>query len=204
MRKTNKQKWEQLQGVVSLLKDSYLKSVYPNQEYPTHFYKATKYDIDQLSIDRISVGCKGEPNCFNGVTKKDLEQLNQFITNFDNIEKKIYFHYKYSIGESSLKYGSAETVDTINDSKVLSFNKEDLIEIQAELNRKYAPKEGYKPCAYCRVQTPEDELVPYTIIFQNSKSDPFSRSGYRKFVDEKTNMYCTSQCGVHDQWAHEG
>jgi hypothetical protein len=46
--------------------------------------------------------------------------------------------------------------------------------------------------------------VKYEIIFQNSKPDFFSKSGYKRFVDRKTNIYCSKQCGVHDQMGHEG
>ena len=63
---------------------------------------------------------------------------------------------------------------------------------------------GHIRCTYCQKIVPESESVKYEIIFQNSKPDFFSKSGYKRFVDRKTNIYCSNQCGVHDQMAHEG
>jgi hypothetical protein len=202
MRKTNKQKWDNLQSTLSILKSSYLNTVYPNESYPTCFYKATINSVEEIPVVGVTVECKNEYKCFGKITNKDLEKLEWFISNFDNIEKIIYFHYKHKLPTYSIT--GAETLNSIEKDKRLSFNKEELIDIQSELNEKFAPREGYTPCSYCRKQVPTSELVSYTIIFQNSKPDMFSRSGYRKFVDKKTNKYCSRQCGLHDQMAHEG
>ena len=59
-------------------------------------------------------------------------------------------------------------------------------------------------CAYCSKIIPEKEAVNYKIIFQNSRQDPFSITGWKKFVDRKTNKYCSTECGIHDQMAHDG
>jgi len=32
----------------------------------------------------------------------------------------------------------------------------------------------------------------------------FVKNKEKKFVDKKTNKYCSGRCGVHDQMAHEG
>jgi len=65
-------------------------------------------------------------------------------------------------------------------------------------------KNGHIRCTYCQKIVPESESVKYEIIFQNSRPDYNSKSGYKKFVDRKTNIYCSTKCGIHDQMAHEG
>lgn len=63
---------------------------------------------------------------------------------------------------------------------------------------------GPAKCARCGKERPRNELKTGTIIFQNARPDP--RTGrYKKFVDEKTNLYCADgPCHAHDQMAHEG
>lgn len=62
-------------------------------------------------------------------------------------------------------------------------------------------KHGHIRCTYCNKVVPGPG-VKCKIIFQNSRQDFHGK--WKKFVDEKTNIYCSNKCGGYDQMAHEG
>lgn len=202
MRKTNKDKWNELQVLLDQKKDNYFNDFFTKNPEPKFIYKATVSEIKAIPITRFKLRCDNEPRVWDKVTREDLKKLREFIDDFENLNKEIGCCYTEDHG--TYKCSGAEGYYKVIEDKRMSFNESDLMEIQKQLHEKYAPRDGYKPCAYCGKQVPEDDLVSHQIIFQNSRPDPCSRSGYRKFVDKKTNLYCSGECAGYDQMAHEG
>jgi hypothetical protein len=106
-------------------------------------------------------------------------------------------------------YKSSSAVGYLEMKRKYFISKEDAAKKSLELTEIKRKEEellnnGHIRCAYCGKVVPAKESVNYVLIFQNSRPDPFSRTGWKKFVDRKTNKYCSEECGVHDQMAHEG
>ena len=107
------------------------------------------------------------------------------------------------------KYKSSSSVKYVEMFEKFSTTKKEAdgraLVFQIKVDREAALLEnGHVRCTYCRKIVPENESVKCKIIFQNSRSDFNSRSGFKKFVDEKINVYCSNQCGGYDQMGHEG
>lgn len=202
MRLSNQQKWDNAKLQLDQLKKDALDKHFNGKQKPNIVYKATPIDIQEIEISSIYLYCRNEPSVYGKVTKKDVENLLDWINNFDKCKYSIHFGYSsnHTYGVSSGAY----SYETIEKDKNLSLNRDELIEIQKELNILYAPKDGYQPCSYCRKQTPIESMVKYKIIFQSSRPCMSSKTGYKKIIDEKINLYCSKECGVHDQMAHEG
>ena len=196
MRETNLSKWNQLEAFLQLKKDAILQDYFKDKEKPTTIYKASTYEINELKIIGIFVRGKKEYYHTDKPTKIDIEYYRDYVQKFNEDEKQIFFRYQeiYSNGGSAT---GAYKIQDIEKDKCLSFNRDELVEFQKELLEKYGAKEGYQACAYCGKQVPIESLVPYKIIFQDSKPDPYSKTGWKKFVNQKTNMYCSNSSNFH-------
>lgn len=131
----------------------------------------------------------------------EIKKLSESDLKFDI--KKIFISW-----ESYSKYKtSAATKYVEMDKHYLS--KEEAEQVSSVIKIKIGRnnillKNGHISCTYCQKIVPKSESVKCEIIFQNSRPDYSSRSGYKKFVDRKTNIYCSNKCGGYDQMAHEG
>ena len=80
------------------------------------------------------------------------------------------------------------------ENRTASFSMEEMQpqidRLQEEYEAMYAPREGYSPCAYCRKQTPNDKLV---------KRDIYIYGGV-----PVTKYFCSAECAINEQMAHEG
>lgn len=202
MRKTNVDKWNEVSAMLETKKQHYLDDYFLHNERPTCFYLATMKEIETIPVNDIYVWIAGEPFYHTKPTKKEIQKLQTFVDEFDEREKNILISYKKVTG--TFVISSSKSISSIEDDNRTSFDYDELIPIQKELDEKFSPREGYTACSYCKIQTPTEKMVDYTIIFQNSKPHPFNRTGWKKFVDRKTLKYCSEQCGIHDQMAHEG
>lgn len=202
MRKTNLDKWNDLLEVLNSKKEKVLSQNLPERERPSILYRAKWQEIGEIPIESFGVRVYGEFGFYGKPTREDLKRMEGLIENFETLEKTLYVYYKEDHG--TYKVSGGYKMEDIKRDPKLSFAKEDLEEIHKELHEKYAPRPGYKACSYCSKQVPEAEMVMGTIIFQNTRPDPGSRSGWKRFVDKKTNPYCSGTCAGNDQMAHEG
>ena len=80
------------------------------------------------------------------------------------------------------------------ENRTASFSMEEMQpqidRLQEEYDAMYAPREGYSPCAYCKKQTPDDQLI-YRDIY-------LYRGGPARMA------FCSYECAVYEQMAHEG
>ncbi len=138
-------------------------------------------------------------------TKIEVAEVKKLSeTNLSHDIKKIFIRWESHSG----KYKSTAATKYVEmDKHYLS--KEDAESVSSVIKIKIGRdkiklKNGHIRCTYCQKIVPESESVKCQIIFQSSRPDFNSRSGYKKFVDKKTNIYCSNKCGGHDQMAHEG
>ncbi len=184
MRKTNQQKWAELNEILEDKKEIIIDELFPDKK-PTSVFTAYWNGIVQNEITHFMVRGSKEPHVYSGqkITGKDVEALKLYLDKFDSDSKQIFIYY------GGVKYVGAYKLADIDIKKHRSFNREDLIEIHKELEEKYAPKDGYKPCQYCGKQVPENTLIKGTVIYRGG-----SKVGY----------YCSGECAGNDQMAHEG
>lgn len=80
------------------------------------------------------------------------------------------------------------------ENRAASFSMEEMQpkidRLQEEYEAMYAPREGYTPCAYCGKQTPNDKLV---------KREIYTYGGV-----PVTKYFCSVECAINEQMAHEG
>ena len=80
------------------------------------------------------------------------------------------------------------------ENRTASFSMEEMRpridRLQEEYEAMYAPREGYTPCAYCRKQTPNDKLV---------KRNIYTYGGV-----PVAKYFCSAECAINEQMAHEG
>jgi len=200
--RTNLEKWNYYLSIVKKREEEYIKNnVDKMPEYVYFIYPTGK--IRKLQITYISYSNR---LYFYGKkpTRDDVKKINDYvIDNSPMTLDNVHVGWK-SIGE---KYNSSSAFKYTERDQYLSKQE---VEIKSkEATKKKEDEEillnnGHIRCVYCNKVVPEKDSISHTIIFQNSRQDPYSRTGWKKFVDRKTNKYCSGKCGGNDQMAHEG
>ncbi len=138
-------------------------------------------------------------------TRADVEKIKTYADNIpefniDNIFVSVHYHEGMGKSMSACKHSELKEKYFLTEVEA----KERLVDIKAkkdEENELIA--NGHIRCAYCGKITPPSESIRSEIIFQNGRHNSFTGK-YQKFVDRKTNDYCSGKCASHDQMAHEG
>jgi methionine synthase II (cobalamin-independent) len=197
--RTNKEKFEYYYNLLQDIFKKFISEQIP--ELPKKLYSLyCYYNVHEHEITHASYHID---ECYFGndkPTKKDIERIknvyNDYISGVRKLNKDdIRIHYRYSGG--TFRVSGSYKFSAI-DGKKISTNLEDLSDEISRMKELYEPREGYNNCTYCRKVYPKDKVVNCKIIFQDT--DRFGK----KFVNQKTNQYCSEQCGFSDQCAHEG
>jgi hypothetical protein len=200
--RTNLEKWNYYHAIVKQREEDYIKkNVDEIPEYVYSIYPTGK--IRKLQITYISYSNR---LYFSGKkpTRDDVKKINDYVTNNAQMTlDKVHVGWK-SVGDkynssSAFKYTERDQYLTLEEVKIKSREA-----IEKKENEERLLENGHIRCAYCNKVVPEKDSISHTIIFQNSRQDPYSRTGWKKFVDRKTNKYCSGKCGGNDQMAHEG
>jgi hypothetical protein len=190
MRKTNKDKYDELALLLDDKKNLYIKQTL-GKDKPSKFYCVYPNGIFESNIEKYSVKGKKEPYFFSKkITNVILKQFEDYLEMFDNDEKIIYIHYSSDNNTPFFTVKGMYKFNEILEKPSYSFNKEDLIELQKELSEKYSPKDGYAPCSYCGKQTPIDKLIKKEIITRTFGG-----------IVKKVRDYCSGVCAGYDQMA---
>lgn len=202
--RTNLEKWNYYLANIKQIEQDFIDSNIPKlPEYVYEVYPSGK--MRNLNVVKTSYSSR---LYFSGKkpTKIDVSKIKDHFDNPPQLTMdKILIHWECKDNgmksSSAIKYPDLETKYFTNkaDAEIKSNELKAITAREEEML-----SNGHIRCSYCSKVVPEKESVPYTIIFQNSRPDPFSRSGYKRFVDKKVNKYCSKTCGVHDQMAHEG
>lgn len=186
MRKTNKQKYDELYNELKIRTAAFLVAKFPDG-LPTKMYKVTLKQMQTLDITSYHI--PRMHYCIDNPNNKDIQRLKDFINKNEITDNDINIGYTYKLGTSTVT--GAEGLDTLNKTFYLDL---DLATEKLNSNLSiYGDREGYITCSYCYKQVKIEEAVSYEISFRNS-----GRLVYQ------TNKYCSSKCGVHNQMGCEG
>ncbi len=204
MKKTNQQQWDEAQLILNSKKEAFINETFNGKDKHNVVYEADAKGINAIEISSIKVHAKVEPSYYKKPTAKDIAALWDYIEAFENTEKEIFIHYtrKYEAYSSS----GAFKLSQIGEGR-LSFYHDDLIPIHKELNEKYAPRDGYSPCAYCRKQVPNETLIKKKIIGRGRKqvwNSWKSRYESKACITEEYLEFCSATCAGHEQMSREG
>jgi len=165
---------------------------------PEYFYRL--YPSGKIETLRVlSVGYSQRATYFCGKipSRKEIEELKDFCQHTPLARDMIMFRYE-SVGGKYHVSGALKSLDLdkyketyFTDKPTAESKAKELVGIRK--HEEELLKNGHVRCAYCRKIVPEAEVVVKEII--NFKM--YGSSG-------KKNKYCSSQCGHHDQCAHEG
>lgn len=192
----NIDKYNELLEVLEGKCRDFVKSVIP--ELPKVFYEiSNQYRIKEVTITgaRYQSGFYEKPK----PTKIDISSIERTLNENKLDKKDIWINYEHVYGGGLISTGSYNYLKFKTDFR--SFDKNDLIKKAEENRMLYEPREGCVSCSYCGKVVDKDNVVKYEIIFLNSR---WNGNKNVKFVDRKTNNYCSGECGLHDQMGHEG
>lgn len=193
MRKTNKDKYDELVLLLDKKKNIYIEQTL-GKNRPTKFYSVYPNGIFESNIEKYIVKGKKEPYFWSKkITNVILKQFEDYLEIFDNDEKIIHLYYSSDKNTPIFTVKGTYKFNEILENPKYSFNKEDLIEYQKELSEKYSPRDGYVPCSYCGKQTPVNELIKGDVITRTFGG-----------VVKKIRDYCSGTCYGYDQMAQDG
>jgi len=133
-------------------------------------------------------------------TKKLIAEIEQYIEKIKSSERIIYANYK-DFGTGAYKFHD------VVPEKGVSFYEQDLVSEADRRNKLYAPKDGHTACAYCRKQTPNENLVQKVIIGRGRKrvfNNWKGRYEDKACVTEDKLLFCSGNCAGNEQMSREG
>lgn len=201
--RTNLEKWKHYMGLINAKEQEFINSNI--KDVPTCIYEV--YASGKLRTLNVT-GIRYRNELYGGInpSREDVAKIKGYFENMPDMTiDKVSVNWECT----DQGYKSSSAVMFLDMKEKYFVSKDDANKKASELIEIKRKEEellnnGHIRCAYCSKVVPEKEAVNYKIIFQNSRPDPFSRTGWKKFVDRKTNKYCSPQCGADDQMAHEG
>lgn len=201
--RTNLEKWNYYMGLINAKEQEFINSNI--KDIPTCIYEV--YQSGKLrTLNVTGVHYRNELYGGNKPSREDVAKIKSYFENMPDMTiEKVSINWECT----DQGYKSSGAVRYLEMKEKYFTSKDDADKKASELTEIKRKEEellnnGHIRCTYCGKVVPEKESVNYEIIFQNSRPDPFSRTGWKKFVDRKTYKYCSKQCGAHDQMAHEG
>lgn len=191
--KTNREKYDHYCGLIATQDEEAIKALLPDG-VPTQFFTIEQYEAKPIIVTGVR---RYRPRFYvkpapDRITKADVEAAKQVAESWaaPTLEEiQVGYSYRQTYGVIS---GSYQYPD-IGRKVGLEWTAEALVPEIERSSTLYAPREGHKPCTYCRKQTPENEMLSGTIFYRD-------RGGSAR----KTCLYCSGKCHGYDQCGHEG
>lgn len=201
--RTNLEKWNHYLQIINEKEKEFINdNIIDIPKYIYEVYPSGK--IRTLNVVNLyyrnNIYCGGKP------TRNDVSKIKEYAEDMPSLTVE-NVSFGWECIEHGYKSSSAIRYTELHDKFFTNKEKAELKAnelLEAKNKEEELLKNGHVKCAYCGKVVPEKESVSHQIIFQNSRPDPFSKTGYKKFVDKKTNKYCSGKCGGNDQMAHEG
>lgn len=191
--KTNREKYEHYRTSVVERDAAVIASLLP-AGVPNHFYTILNYEAVPVEVTHVDVWRRGLYAHDEGdkVTKVEVAHAQKCADEWvaPTLES-IHVHYKDRRGYGTVT--GAHLYSTIESDPMMAWTADALAPEIERRRALYAPREGCKPCQYCRKQHPENELVSAKIFYRD-------RGG----LQTKIGQYCSGQCAGYDQCGHEG
>jgi hypothetical protein len=192
--KTNREKYDYYCGIIDRMDEEAIAGLLPGA-MPSQFFTISQYEAKPVAVTGVERGFR------RGFYRKDPPT--RIMLADVELAKKIAEEWAaptmddiYVFYSEKGQYGTASGAhpySKIGSDPLLAWTAEALAPEIERRRALYAPRDGHQPCAYCRKQTPEGEMVPHTIHYRD-------RGGLAK----KVGQYCSAQCGGYDQMGHEG
>ena len=200
--RTNVDKWNHYLALINQNENAFIKSVLPDP--PKKLFKVwNSGEIQEFEVQKIYYN--NRLFVYRNTTRLDVQRITKhFETDNNYVKEKVLLSLHAKTKAGGLTTGLKLT--NINDYYRTFTEAEKIaaVKIEEKRQRQELLDNGHVACSYCSNVVKEEEAVDYTIIFQNSRPNPTKACGYSRFVDRKTQKYCSNKCGVHDQMAHEG
>ncbi|QOY96354.1 hypothetical protein IM543_11340 [Massilia sp. UMI-21] len=191
--KTNREKYDHYCSLIAARDAEAIEALLPDG-VPAQIFIIEQYEAKPIAVTgvrrcRPRLYVKSEPS---RITRGDVEAAKAAAEGWvaptlDEIF--VDYNYKQTYGTVSGAYPYPK----IGAEITLAWSAESLAPEIERRRALYAPRDGHKPCAYCRTQTPEAKLVSGTIHYRD-------RGGLAR----KTCLYCSPTCHGYDQCGHEG
>ena len=199
----NLQQCEQYRDLIQEKVDNYILSlglVVPDKFYGVNYKEVVLIEFDQITY--FERGSKRIPELGKRPSAKlkgDVKFIYDEFMAKELQEENIRIHMR--VVEGKFKSSWADDITTYK-SKNYSTSKIDvqkILDIEIEDHNKiYLAKEGQFNCSYCGKAADDSKKIMKEIIYR-------TRNEWgRACVGRKTQPYCSSRCGCHDQMAHEG
>ena len=193
--RTNKEKYNHYKRIVDKNAQEYTDKEFPT--IPKEFYSITNMlgdNVETKTITSVGYSFGYGVNLYemDKPTRKDVEKAKTMSENMPTFFRE-NIRFAWKIQKENHKSSGSESLKDIDNGIWNFFNLEDAKKECEKRKKKYGKKEGYVPCAYCSKQVKEEAVVVREIIFRTGGG-----------IGRSKNNYCSSQCGFHDQCAHEG
>lgn len=170
--------------------ETYLSGVFPGGKPKVIYHITGNYEIESVDVIDISIVRRFTlPEKYKKITDADLKKiLNCLAPPFTPNDIRVVMKEK----ESS----SSTVTIQLGYFNGYNFNKDELIPRATKQKELYGAKDGYLPCAYCRIQRKLEDLKQDIIISPNWQANNY-KSPPRNYCKDKP-------CHSHDQMGHEG
>ena len=155
-----------------------------------NIWEVEGFHLSELS--RLSRNLPKRPHIEKRADKKKVEQMKAYL---DAIKAHADAFTLYIYCKNGQNYLTSFNYERdFKEKQIAAFSMEELQPkvdaLQKVYDENYAPREGYTPCAYCGKQTSNDKLV---------KRDIYTYGGV-----PVTKYFCSAECAINEQMAHEG
>jgi|GEM_PF-7001434 hypothetical protein len=202
--------WNELQLILEQKEEDYLTEFFKENVKPTELFRLYGWVIGIIQIEvvkfRTREKMKKRPWIDKIAKKTDVAELKRFIDAY--IPNEVLVEYKFT---TDGKYTSTSAVSYdeigVGDKPNISFNKELLEPILAEMMAKYAPRENHFACSYCMKQTPNEQKVTSNIIGRGRKkvwNSWKNRYEDKACVTTTSLEFCSGVCAGNEQMSREG
>lgn len=190
---TNSEKFNNAMAAINEKSKAFVDDFF-NGKVPNQFYRVCMKTYKPVPVKINRVFCL-IPYFERGKSRVSKDQLKKIIVYLESMNDFCPEDIRIEYTEEHKTYTSTGwyKIDDIAIDKGKSYNCDDLLCKCAELKMRYELKEGDISCDYCRKAFPEKEKVIYRVISYAN----YGPAG-------KTGNYCSRECSMHDQMAHEG
>lgn len=209
MKETLQQQLDRLKAEEEKIKISHLNELFERHQKPESLFEIDFYgNVKPIEIIGFAVGYSVNGRSLycpyidpkKKLTGGHVKLYAEYIDSLSLAEKQLFINYKnFGIGSYKLS--------DITPAKGLAFNESELQEESKRRQELYTPREGYEPCAYCKKQTPINQLIQHRIIGRGRKqvwNNWKKRYENKACVTEANLKFCSSQCAGNEQMSREG
>lgn len=207
---TLQQQWDDLKKRIDAYNQEQIDKFFETNEKPERLFRCYGFGgkvgvIEEIELTGFMARYKGdrgiifEPYPPQKVTSRTLAELQEYFDTIQKLIPEILIKYKDVYVRTCGSY--------TYDEHLFAFDPSELEEKSKELKEKYAPREGYKPCAYCGKQVPESEMIQAKIIGRGRKT---VWNSWKKRYDDKAVVtedyfkFCSPDCAANEQMGREG